>query len=250
MAGYIIYSLDWHKFQQFVERPTADQLAALEKLLSEGLEENDGEFDEDDLVLTWPTQAGALAQIAAKRLALPDWYGDLSTPGKNLWEGVVFQACMNCDEIDVGFRVDSNGVYWDVIEAAWKHLGVVPGQISTIALSAFGKRPYRYHPPSRMVKTREQHDQEEEDRRSSLTALSSKRDFGRFSGRLKSHGPAWAVGAGSESTSRRLSSQGTRCSAALNRSKTGCNASCSANSSSQTSTSQFGVLSLRLQRPD
>jgi len=173
MAGYIIYSLDWHKFQQFVERPTADQLAALEKLLSDGLEEHDGEFDEDDLVLTWPTQAGALAQIATKRLALPDWYGDLSTPGKSLWEGVVFNACMNCDEIDVGFRVDSDGVYWDVIEAAWKHLGVVPGQISTVALSAFGKRPYRYHPPTRMVKTREQHDKEEADRRSSLTALSS-----------------------------------------------------------------------------
>jgi hypothetical protein len=65
---------------------------------------------------------------------------------------------------------------------------------------------------------------------------STKRDFGRFSGRLKSHGPARAVGAGSESTSRRLSSQGTRCSAALKRSKTGCNASCSANSSSQTTT--------------
>ncbi len=173
MAGYIIYSLDWHKFQQFVERPTADQLAALEKLLSDGLEENDGEFDKDDLVLTWPTQAGALAQIAAKRLTLPDWYGDLSTPGKSLWEGAIFHACMNGDEIDVGFRVDSDGVYWDVIEAAWKYLGVVPGQISSVALSAFGKRPYRYHPPSRMVKTREQHDQEEADRRSSLTALSS-----------------------------------------------------------------------------
>lgn len=172
MAGYIIYSLDWGRFQQFVERPTPGQLAALGELLSEGLEEHDGEFDEDDPVLTWPTDAEGLAQVAAKRLAMPDWYGDLSTSGKNLWESVIFDACMDCDDIDVGFRVDSDGVYWDVIELAWKRLGVVPGQISNVALSAFGKRPYRYHAPTKTAKTREQHDKEEADRRSSLTALS------------------------------------------------------------------------------
>jgi hypothetical protein len=172
MAGYIIYSLDWGKFRQLVERPTPDQLAALGRLLSDGLGEYDGEFDEDDPVLTLPTDVGALAQIAAKRLGMPDWYGDLSTRGKNLWEGVVFNACMNCDDIDVGFRVDNDGVYWDVIELAWKHLGVVPGQISSVALSAFGKRPYRYQAATKMVKTRHQHDSEEQERQSSLKALS------------------------------------------------------------------------------
>lgn len=172
MAGYIIYSLDWDKFRKFVERPTPGQLAALGNLLSEGLEAEKGEFDEDDPVVTWATDSGGLAQIAANRLAMPDWYGDLTTPGKNLWQGAIFEACMDCDDIDVGFRVDSDGVYWDVIELAWKQLGVVPGQISDVALSAFGTRPYRYHSPAKKVKSREQPGKDEADRRSSLAAIS------------------------------------------------------------------------------
>ena len=59
MAGYIIYSLDWGKFQQFVERPTPDQLATFASRLCDGLEEY--EFDEGDPMRTWPTKAKALA---------------------------------------------------------------------------------------------------------------------------------------------------------------------------------------------
>jgi hypothetical protein len=171
-AGYIIYSLDWDKFRQLVDRPTPEQLAALANLISDGLDEHDGEFDEGDPVQDWPSDLESLAKIAAQRLAMPDWYGDLSTTGKNLWEGVIFSACMNCDEIDVGFRVDSDGVYWDVIEIAWKHLGVVPSTISDVALSAFGKRPYRYRPPVRSDQTRDQFDRDEDARKASLRTLS------------------------------------------------------------------------------
>lgn len=172
MAGYIIYSLDWGKFQQFVEHPTRGQLAAFASLLCDGFEEYDGEFDEGDPVLAWPTDAKMLAPVAARRLALPDWYDDLSATGKSLWEGAVVNASMNCDEIDLGFRMDNEGVYWDVIQLAWKHLGVVPGQISDVALSAFGKRPFRYHIRTTTVKTRDEHDKEDAEHRSSLTALS------------------------------------------------------------------------------
>ena len=120
MAGYIIYSLDWEKFQEFVERPTSSQLSALEELLADGFEEYDGGFEEGDPVLGWADEPGGLAQVAARRLVLPDWYGDLSATGRDLWEGVVFGACSDREDIDVGFRVDSDGVYWDVIELAWK----------------------------------------------------------------------------------------------------------------------------------
>src|SRR5262249_406875 len=104
MAGYIIYSLDWGKFQKFVQSPTPGQLAAFASRLCDGLDEY--EFDEGDLMRAWPTKAKALAPIAAKRLALPDWYGDLSAAGRTLWESAIFGVCMNCEENDVGFRVD------------------------------------------------------------------------------------------------------------------------------------------------
>lgn len=152
-AGYIIYSLEWDKFRNLVERPTPAQLATLGALLQDGLEEMGDEFDEGDPIGDWPRDAKSLEAIAARRLALPDWYGDLSEWGKNLWEGVVFSACMNNDAIDVGFRVDDDGVYWDVIEIAWKHLKVPANTINETALSAFGTRPFRYFPKPKAKKS-------------------------------------------------------------------------------------------------
>ena len=110
-AGYIIYSLDWDKFRQLVERPKPKQLKALGKMLRDGLEVHAGEFDAGDPISKWPTDLKSLARIAGQRLELPDWYGDLLIPGKALWEGVIFSACMKCDEVDVGFRVDNDGIY-------------------------------------------------------------------------------------------------------------------------------------------
>lgn len=144
-AGYIIYSLDTNKFRELVEHPTPGQLAALGQLLSDAFEEFDGQFEEGDPILEWNTNSGSFAQIAAQRLALPDWYSDLSVTGKHLWESVIFNACMNCDEIDVGFRVDNDGIYWDVIEIAWKKLGVFSNKNNDIALATFGKQPFRSH---------------------------------------------------------------------------------------------------------
>lgn len=171
MAGYVLYSLDPEKFRQLVEQPTADQLTALAKLTREGLDENDGEFDEDDPIASWPTKTKALVPIVQQRLALPDWYSDLSYAGKVLWEGVIFGACLDNEDIDVGFDAESDGIYWDGIELAWKHLRVVPNTVTDVSLSAFGTRPYRYVPPSGKGKTREEFDQERGEQRSSLEAL-------------------------------------------------------------------------------
>jgi len=175
-AGYIIYSLDWEKFRQLVEQPTEGQLTALGKLLRDGIKDPNWDFEDGDPILAWPTDLQSLTQNAAKRLALPDWYGDLSTAGKVLWEGVIFYACMHSRKIKVGFRVDNDGVYWDVIELAWKHLGVVPNTITDVALSAFGTRPYRYFPhpkpgKSHPGKSRAKYDREEDDQRASLEGL-------------------------------------------------------------------------------
>jgi hypothetical protein len=145
-AGYIIYSLDADKFRRLITSPTSAELTAFGKLLAAGLEEFDGEFDEDDPISEWPTDTQSLARIAAQRLALSDWYGDLSYSGKNLWEGVIFGACQANKKFDVGFRVDNDGIYWDVIHVAWKELGVPQGTVNDVALSTFGTRPFRYHP--------------------------------------------------------------------------------------------------------
>jgi hypothetical protein len=167
MAGYFIYSLDWNKFRQLVDRPTPSQLTTLAKLVRDGLEE------EDDDSLDWPTDKKSLVELVSRRLALPDWYGDLSAAGKRVWEGVIFLACQDYKAIDVGFRVDGEGVYWDVIELAWKHLGVVPDRVSEVALSAFGTRPYRYHQPPRPGMSRADFDREQGERKASLDALGS-----------------------------------------------------------------------------
>jgi hypothetical protein len=172
-AGYILYSLDPDKFRQLVEQPTQAQLTALARLLKDGLEEYEDEFDDDDPISKWPAKVKPLAEIAAKRLALPDWYGDLSPMGKTLWEGAIFSACQDSDDIDVGFRVDNDGVYWDVIEVAWKHLSVVPNTISDVALSTFGTRPYRYQQSPQAVQSREEYERGEEGRRASAEALNS-----------------------------------------------------------------------------
>ena len=151
-AGYIIYSLDTNKFRDLIERPTKEQLAELAVLLQGGLEEWDGEWDDGDPVSEWPTDPEALAPIAAKRLGMSDWYGDLSNVGKNVWEGVIFGSCMNSEAIDVGFRVDDDGIYWEVIEIAWKYLKVPANTIDDTALSTFGTRPFRYFPAPKAAK--------------------------------------------------------------------------------------------------
>lgn len=151
-AGYIIYSLDAGKFRAFIERPTNEQLTALGRLMQGGLEEWEGEFDDGDPVAEWPTDPKALAPIAAKRLAQSDWYGDLSQVAKTLWEGVIFGACMKHKPIDVGFRQDDEGIYWDVIKIARKHLGVPANTINDTALSTFGTRPFRFFPAPKAKK--------------------------------------------------------------------------------------------------
>jgi hypothetical protein len=146
MAGYVIYSLDWGKFSAMVERPTERQLLALAKRVADELEEMDGEFDDGDPVLEWPTDAKSLVPVVAERLALEDWYGDLSGPGKSVWEGAVFEASRGRG---LGFRVDSDGVYWDVIDIACRALGRPRNPNMAVALAAFGSRPFRYYPPAR-----------------------------------------------------------------------------------------------------
>lgn len=158
MAGYGIYSLDWAKFRRLVERPTPAQLAVLAKSLADELEVQveDGEIDPDDPIRAWPRDPAGLAAVVAERLAMPDWYGDLSEPGKRVWEPAFYAACMSSRRLAVGFRVESDGIYFDIVEFVCRRLGLPPDQThaavaaGTPAMARFGMTPFRYHPPARL----------------------------------------------------------------------------------------------------
>jgi len=172
MAGYILYSLDWNKFQKLIGQPTPEQLTELSALLDEGLEEFTDEFDDDDPVAEWPRDPKSLASLVAQRLALPDWYGDLSTTGKALWETVIYNACMDEeDAFDLDLRVENDGINWDVIELVWKRLKVAPNSITDVAASGFGARPYRYVPRLAAETSSEEIDADQDEDRASLLAM-------------------------------------------------------------------------------
>ena len=40
MAGYVLYSLDWKKFQKLVTNPSRKQLLAFAEIVSDGLSES------------------------------------------------------------------------------------------------------------------------------------------------------------------------------------------------------------------
>lgn len=147
MAGYYISSLDWDKFQKFVNRPTKQQLLAFAELLAEQLDGDDSEREADDPIQEWPGDPAKLCSLVQERLARPDWYGDLSDAGKDAWSMALDYFCSQEGPRGVGFRRDHDGIYWTLLDLAWKELHVASEQVvAEVAISAFGQRPYRYHP--------------------------------------------------------------------------------------------------------
>jgi hypothetical protein len=147
MAGFVLYSLDWDKFQSFVNNPTRKQLEKLADLISDGLDRHDGDFKDGDPVHDWPSKSDELCDLVKERLARPNWYGDLSDLGKEIWCDAVYDFCSTSGPDAVGFHVEHDGIYWDVLALARKQLNLGPNQFSPdVALSAFGERAYRYHP--------------------------------------------------------------------------------------------------------
>lgn len=162
MAGYILYSIDANKFRRLIEHPAQHELKTIRKMLAERLEDLDGECEEDDPILQWNSSPAALEALLKQRLASDDWYGDLSTAGKELWEGLIFDICTDHDEFDLGFQVENDGIYWDVINVARARLKIPPETITEKAISAFGQRPFRYCPQPSQGETRPVMDPEEQ----------------------------------------------------------------------------------------
>lgn len=146
MAGYYIYSLDWEEFGRFAEEPTDSQVMAFAEQISDALDDYDDRFDDGDPMQDWPVDPKDLVDVARRRLARPDWYGDLSDVGKAVIERSIILVCDNSLKQELGFRVESDGIYWDVIEIAQSHHGIGPDTYTKEVLSQFGIRPFRYHP--------------------------------------------------------------------------------------------------------
>ena len=147
MAGYVLYSLDTDKFKRLIEYPSSDEMEVLASLLAGGFKQLRRDFEAGEPILRANADDDSRIQFITNRLPLNDWYGDLSEAGKNLWEGLIFEACYECDEIDVGFYPNcGDGISWDVIETAFEALGVPDDAVGDIALSRFGTWPFRYHP--------------------------------------------------------------------------------------------------------
>lgn len=147
MAGYILYSIDSEKFRRLAEQPTPHEIKTLRKMLAERLDDLHGECEDDDPILQWNSSPAALEVLVEQRLVSNDWYGDLSTAGKELWEGLIFDICTDNNVLDLGFQVESDGIYWDVINVAFAKLKIPQETINDKALSTFGQRPFRYCPP-------------------------------------------------------------------------------------------------------
>lgn len=152
MAGYYISSLDWKKFQKFVKHPTKKQLLAFAEHLAYQLDggDIDIELEEDDPLQEWPREPAELCSQVKERLARADWYGDLSDAGKTAWSEAMMDFCGEKGPNGVGFRRDHDGIYWTLLDVAWKVLKVPTDRVlPDVALSAFGHRPYRYHPDAK-----------------------------------------------------------------------------------------------------
>jgi hypothetical protein len=153
MAGYFLYSLDWNKVNQLIETPSREQLLAFAKCLADELDKADGDLEEGDSILEWPVKTEELCEVIKERLSLSDWYGDLSDEGKEIWQQTLWSFFCDNNMEEFGFRVESNSIYWDVIEIIREHHNMPGNQIVDDPLSHFGNRPYRYHlDPNRKLK--------------------------------------------------------------------------------------------------
>ena len=110
MAGYFLYTLDGKVFSQLTTVPTDEQAKACARYVQDRVTKSKA----------WPRDLDALTAAIKARLAMPDWYDDLSTEDAETWDDVVFSLCREPgDEIGIGFECsDYESIYWDCAEEA------------------------------------------------------------------------------------------------------------------------------------
>lgn len=124
MAGYFIYSLDAAAFEQLTTAPTAGQGLVLADAVIDDLEDLMDEYDDEDAAdpKKWPANRKRLAESIVKRLAMPDWYADLTMGDAAIWDQIL-RSWMDESGAELGldFRCDNDGfLYWDAAGLAAK----------------------------------------------------------------------------------------------------------------------------------
>lgn len=137
MAGFFIYSLDWKKFQKFINKPTKKQLKQFAESLDDKYERVMDELGKKDVAHQWSADADNVELAIKDRLSSKDWYGDLSDKACGIWEWTMFAFANNDANFD--FQCESDGVYWFVIQYCEEHAAQTS---KSPAIARFGHWPY------------------------------------------------------------------------------------------------------------
>ncbi len=144
MAGYFLYSLGWQEFDRFLRSPKDVHVRTMAESISDYLDELDDRIEDDDPEALWPSEPDELESIVRKRLEMPDWYGDLSDCGREIWERSFLDLCGRDSLNPFNFECESDGIYWNIIEEAMKFHSLPANTLSDHVVSHFGTRPFRY----------------------------------------------------------------------------------------------------------
>lgn len=140
MAGYFLYTIDNSVFTRLTNSPTKEQGLALADYLCEDLEDYLDEFEDEADAVMWPGDREQLAELIVKRLAMSDWYSDLSDDNALMWDNVL--SALNDEPgeaIGVDFQcADYESIYWDCADIAAKQGATM------MAERVFGCSAYRY----------------------------------------------------------------------------------------------------------
>ena len=120
MAGYYLYSIDSGVFTQLTTNPTKENGLIIADALLEELEDFLEDIEDEADVAFWPQEREALADLIVKRLAMPDWYADLSLDNAEMWDNVLLMLQDDAgDELGLNFECAKyESVYWDCAELA------------------------------------------------------------------------------------------------------------------------------------
>jgi hypothetical protein len=136
---YEFHSIDPKDFDKLIGGPTKKQLTLIAEFLAMGLDVFAPSFPKKDPVLDWPNDLAALADLAKSRLALDDWYTDLSFSERAVWQLGFYNP------IDKLVKVRGEaGCDYALIDLVQETLGVPRNKVvDKIMMSGFGVRPFR-----------------------------------------------------------------------------------------------------------
>ena len=84
MAGYFFSTFDYEAFRRLTLSPTKADGDVIAEYMIEDLEDFLQEFDNQSDAEIWRGGRDSLSALIVRRLAMPDWYSDLSYESANM----------------------------------------------------------------------------------------------------------------------------------------------------------------------